>query len=96
MTLKLFTLNNGLEIMGKLVDSRPTDAYIIEQPLGIHAQFTGPDTYGLAFRPASAADPEGYHKYYFHAISSECINIPVELEKAYIQYTSKIIIASSI
>ncbi|MCK9369629.1 hypothetical protein M0R04_06950 [Candidatus Dojkabacteria bacterium] len=87
--LKLFTLNNGLEVIGKL--TKETDNfYDIDQPLGIHTKQTGPDTYGLAFAPVSASNPEGEHRFFFNGITSESLTIPAEIEKAYLQYTSKI------
>jgi hypothetical protein len=88
--LKLFTLQNGLEIIGKVTDSNSDQGYInVEQPLVICTQPTGPDTYGLIFRPYGVANPEGTHKFYTSGFSSEA-NIPNEIEKAYIKYTSKI------
>ncbi len=94
--LKLFTLNNGLEIIGKIINNDTDHFYDIEQPLGIHTKQTGPDTYGLAFASVSASSPEGVHRFFFNNLTSESLSIPDEIEKAYLQYTSKIQIVSHI
>jgi hypothetical protein len=89
--LKLFTLTTGLEIIGKLTDNNTDPLHFnIEHPLGIHTQATGPDTYGLAFVPFSAANPEGVQRFHRKAILAEHLVIPAEIEKAYVKYTSKI------
>jgi len=90
---KLITLVNGFELIGKLV-SDELIYYILEEPLGIQPQQTGPDTYGLMLTPMSAADQQGQHIIYKHAICSESIKIPTEIENAYIKRTSKIQIVS--
>lgn len=87
--LKLITLVNGFELIGKLL-LEEDNSYILSEPLGIQPQQTGPDTYGLMLVPMSAGAPEGDHKIYKHAISSECVKIPNEIEKAYHKRTSKI------
>lgn len=90
---KLITLVNGFEVVGKLISDEPT-YYILGEPLGIQPQQTGPETYGLVFTPMSAADQEGNHKIFKHAICSESEKIPDSIEKAYIKRTSKIQIVS--
>lgn len=91
---KLLTLVNGFELIGELQSDEP-GYYVLSEPLGIQPQQTGPDTYGLILTAMSAADQEGDHKIYKHAICSESIKIPREIEAAYIKRVSKIQIVSS-
>lgn len=92
---KLLTLVNGFELIGKLVSDEP-GYYVLKEPLGIQPHQTGPETYGLMLTPMSAAAQDGEHRIYKHAIGSESVTIPTEIENAYIKRTSKIQIVSSI
>jgi hypothetical protein len=88
-TLKAFTLVNGYELIGSL-KKETEESYVLSEPLGIQPQQTGPDTYGLILVPMSACNATGDHIFYKHAICSECVTIPSEIEKAYYKRTSKI------
>ena len=93
--LKLITLINGYEVIGEVIEDT-SSYYKITQPLGIQVQPHDAGSYALRLVPYSAVDPEGTHKIFKHAISSECEQIPSDLRKMYVEHTSKIQIVGSI
>lgn len=99
MTLKLFILNNGREVIGKQVnqDISQPDSLMIDTPRILHFSPTPDGTsYGIELYPYSMTNPDGVHKFYISAIASESEKIPTDVEKGYIQQTSQITIVSSL
>lgn len=92
---KLFILINGHEVIGKLVSDEPT-YYIVDQPLGIQVVPQQDGAYGLQLVPFSAVNTDGEIRIYKHAICAESEHIPTDIEKAYVQRTSRIQIIGSL
>lgn len=87
--IKLFTLVNGFEIIGRVQSDEPT-YYLIEEPYGLQLNQIADGTFRIALIPYSPIAQDGIHKFHKHAICSECLRIPSDVEKNYIQKTSKI------
>lgn len=90
-TLKFFVLINGHEIIGKLV-AELEDSFLLDQPLALQVFPQADGAYGLQLVPVSSINAEGEHVLYKHAISIQVTKIPEDIEKAYIQRTSKIVL----
>lgn len=88
--IKLFTLSNGIELIGKLVSNEPT-YYIITDVRRIHVQMQPDGSHGIALIPYSPIVQDGKHRFYHAHIATECEDIiPDAFVKAYIQETSQI------
>lgn len=93
--LKLFTLNTTQELIGKVVADEG-NAIVLEQLLWVRPVQTGPNEYGLQLDQFSLANPDGKLRVFKHAITSEVVEIPDGLQKAYTRQTSSIEIVSSL
>ena len=94
--LKLFILNNGREVIGKLIKSTDT-SFVVNSPRILHFSPTQTgDAYGIELYPYSMTNPDGDHRFHMITIASESLNIPDDVEKGYIQQTSGISIVSSL
>lgn len=97
MTLRLFILNNGREVIGKQSKQDSDQYFWVESPRILHFNPTADGaSYGIELYPYSLTNPDGLHKFHLSAIASESENIPDDVEKGYIQHTSGISIVSSI
>lgn len=92
--LKLFTLISGKEVMGKVV-KQDSDTIVLESPVVIQIIPQSKESYGIGLYPYSPTDPSGSRIFYINNIESECITIPSDLEKTYIQETTGISIVTS-
>lgn len=95
MSVILFILNSGREVVGTLV-SETFEEYVISQPHIIQPVQQGPDQYGLSLYPYSSADPEGKHSFNRNMIVSSSLKVPEDIEKNYLSQTSRIQIVSSL
>lgn len=95
MSLILFTLPNGAELIGDQTDSDFT-TLTIEHPLVIRPIEQAPGKFALDLFPHSLANPEGKHKFSRTQMISVAVDIPEMLEKAYITRTSNIVIAQTL
>lgn len=88
--IRLFILLNGQEVVGRETSHEPT-YYVINEPLGIQMVPTQDgSSYGLQLVPFCASGAEGGYRLYHHAICAEPVNVPIDIEKAYVKQTSKI------
>lgn len=95
--LALFTIIGSHEIIGKVIDdSSSSPSIVIEHPLVIRPIQKGPNQWALDLFPHSLANPEGEHTFFKSAIVSRTEGISPDLEKAYIERTSSIILASAL
>lgn len=93
-TVQLVRTLSGEEVIFK--SGKETDDTIeMVQPLIIRMVPQGDDQYGLALIPFSHANPEGTHTVKKSYLVSECA-LDANLEKAYIQRTTGIAIASAV
>lgn len=93
--LILFSTPNGAEIIGSVVEDTIVSV-TVEHPLVIRPIQRGPNDFALDLFPHSLSDPEGKHKFNRAQITSEAVNIPDPLEKAYRERTSNIVIAQTL
>lgn len=93
--LILFSTPNGAEIIGAVVEDTIMSV-TVEHPLVVRPIQRGPNDFALDLFPHSLSDPEGKHKFYRAQITSEAVNIPDPLEKAYRERTSNIVIAQTL
>jgi hypothetical protein len=91
----LFSLPNGAELIGKVVEET-TEAYTIDQPLAIRPVQKVPGQFVLDLFPHSLTNPEGKHKFSKSQLLSISLEIPDMLEKAYNERTSSIIINGAV
>lgn len=91
----LFSLINGAEIVGKVV-SDTTDTLSLEHPLVIRPIQKQSGGMALDLFPHSLANPEGTHAFNKGQILSVSAELPDQLEKAYMERTSKIILAGAL
>lgn len=93
-TLVLFSLPNGAEVIAKHI-SAAADGFIVEHPLVLRP-FQNPSGQPmLDLFPHSLANPDGEHQFFASQILSKSMEIPEALQKAYLERTSNIIIASA-
>lgn len=92
--LVLFSLPNGAEVIAKQV-SVAADGIIVDHPLIIRPIQKAPGQYALDLFPHSLANPEGEHLFYTSQLLSKSMTVPEQLEKAYLERTSSIILASA-
>lgn len=92
--LALIILPNGAELIGKIITDS-SDALTLEHPLVIRPFERNPGDYALQLYPHSLANPEGAHQFTVAQIQSRCRDIPKELERAYTERTTSIILASA-
>lgn len=95
--LILFALANGAEVIGRIDSYHPEkDEFTLEHPLVIRPVQRGPNDFALDLFPHSLANPEGKHRFNRSVFLSESEDIPAPLEKAYLERTSKIILAGQL
>lgn len=93
--IKLYKLLSGQEIIGRVVEEGP-GWVVLENVLAFRVVQQGPDQYGLDMVPHSPVLPEHKWKYFTSAFMGEpAAPLPDGLQKAYVQRTSSIQIASS-
>lgn len=92
---KLVKLSSGEEVIFKAVNDTPTTV-VMSKPITLHVVPQGNDQYGLQLFPFSPSNPEGDQLLYKDKIIAESVEIPVGLEKAYIQRTTGIELASAV
>lgn len=96
MSLILFSLPNGAEIVGKLTADDML-SFTVEQPLAIRPVEKAPGQYMLDLFPHSLVNPEGTHKFTrAQVLSISQSNVPEMLEKAYLERTSSIVLAGAV
>lgn len=93
--LTLFTIIGGHEIIGKLHQAA-ANVLRVEHPLVIRPVQRAPNDFVLDFFPHSLANPEGVHEFNTSAIVSISTEMPTELEKAYTERTTNIILSSAL
>ena len=96
--LKLFTLISGQEVIAELVhdvDPSVPNAFVVKQALVVQLVPRQNHEYGIGLLPLSPINVEGEQRIFRHAVSSECITIPEDMENAYIRRTSNIEIVSA-
>jgi len=93
-TIKMFMICTGLEVVAEITAEDAT-SYVAAKPLVITPVPQGGDTYGLAFMPYSPADPEGSVRFAKANIVSETVEVPDNLQKAYISRTTNLDIVST-
>jgi hypothetical protein len=107
MSLQLFILNNGREVIGKLKQSSIVgmshenvtlaNGLRIESPRILHFTPTQDgESYGIELFPYSMTNPDGVHVFDKSAIASISETIPDDVEKGYVQQTTGISIVSSL
>lgn len=92
--LALFALPNGAEVIGA-IDSEAYDQseIVLEHPLVIRPIQKKDGGLALDLFPHSLSNPEGKHTFYLGQILSRSKDIPAQLEKAYLERTSRIILS---
>lgn len=95
MSLQLFTIIGGHELVGKVIAEGDNQTHI-EHPLVVRPIQKGPNQLALELFPHSLAHPEGVHVFYDSAIVSRAVEVPEELEKAYLERTTSIILSSAL
>lgn len=91
----LFSLANGAELVGEVVMRDATrNSFTVSQPLVIRPVQRGPNDFALDLFPHSLANPEGDHEFYASQVVSTSTTVPPHLEKAYVERTSKLILAT--
>ncbi len=93
--IKLVKLSTGEEIIFS-VSGETTTSYTASKPITLHVVPQGNDQYGLQLFPFSPSNPEGDQLIYKDAIVAESTEVPDGLEKAYIQRTTGIELASAV
>lgn len=91
----LFSLTNGAEVIGS-IDTQDQDTITIDHPLVIRPIEKGPNKWALDLFPHSLANPEGKHKFNTRQILSYSQLVPDELERAYVERTSRIILSGAL
>jgi len=74
-TLKLFSITNGAEIIGKVVLDE-ANKLVVEHPLVIRPVQRGPTEFALDLFPHSLTNPEGTHTFFYSSIVSVSHDIP--------------------
>lgn len=93
LEIALFSLPNGAEVVGAVVEHNPGVTITLEHPLVLRP-FQKPDGgWTLDLAPHSLANPDGKHIFNEQQIMSRSQNVPANLEKAYLERTSKIILS---
>lgn len=91
----LFSLINGAEIIGK-VESDTDQVLALDHPLVIRPIQKQTGGLALDLFPHSLANPEGVHYFNKSQILSTSGEVPEQLEKAYMERTSKIILSAAL
>lgn len=95
--LILFSLANGAEVIGQVVDRvLENNEVVVDHPLVIRPIQRGPGDYALDLFPHSLANPEGQHRFNGGMILSTSVEIPAPLEKAYLERTSTILLSTQL
>lgn len=95
MSLALFTIIGGHEIVGKIINETDTSIEV-SHPLVIRPVQKGPNQVALELFPHSLANPEGNHTFIKAAMVSRCVDVPSELETAYLERTTSILLSSAL
>lgn len=95
MTLALFTLPGGAELIGRITEETAV-ALTIEHPLVVRPVQRGPNDYVLQLFPHSLANSEGEHQFFISQIVSRSVKVPDRLEAEYTKQTSNIILSSAL
>lgn len=95
--VKLVKLVSGEEVIFR-DGGEDTNAgtIVMKNPITLHVVPQGQEQYGLQLFPYSPSCPEGDHVLHIAHVVSECAEVPDGLEKAYIQRTTGIEIASAV
>lgn len=91
----LFSLINGAEVIGKVTGDTDTTV-TLEHPLVVRPIQKQGGGLALDLFPHSLAEPEGEHVFNKVQILSTSVTVPGALEKAYVERTSKIILAGAL
>ena len=93
----LFCTTGGAEIVGRVTSwNLESNTVTVEQPLVIRPIQRPDSSYALDLFPHSLVDSEGQHKFFINNMMSIAEKVPAELEKAYIERTSKLILAGQL
>ena len=96
MTVRIFGMTNGMEIIGNVDESHDdVNTYFVKKPLMVRGQQRGETEYVVMLVPFCISNPEGNFVVHKHAIAFEC-DAPADTEQAYIQQTTTIQLVSSI
>jgi hypothetical protein len=94
--LMLFVTIAGAEVIGRVVERNlEQNTITLEQPLVIRPMQRG-ESVVLDLFPHSLVDAEGQHVFNLNTVMSFAVKVPANLEKAYLERTSKIILAGQL
>jgi hypothetical protein len=91
--LALFVLPNGAEIIGTIVEHNVGISITLEHPLVIRPIQKKDGGLALDLFPHSLSNPEGKHIFNEQQLLSRSDTVPAQLEKAYLERTSRIILS---
>jgi hypothetical protein len=91
--LALFALPNGAEVIGAVTEHNPGFTITLEHPLVIRPIQKKDGGLALDLFPHSLSNPEGKHIFFINQLLSRSESIPAQLEKAYLERTSRIILS---
>lgn len=96
MTVRLYKLVSGEEIVASVVDESTNQDYVtVKTACSLQVVPKGPQQYALALLPYMRGEPDGEIKLFKLAIASE-VDANADLERSYLSQTSGIEIASSL
>jgi hypothetical protein len=91
--LALFALPNGAEVIGAITEHNVGVTITLEHPLVIRPIQKKDGGIALDLFPHSLSNPEGKHVFNEDQILSRSESVPPQLEKAYLERTSRIILS---